>query len=620
MSKTYRDYGIDLPMDATGQHYTTCPVCSHTRKKSNIKCLGVDADKQIWHCNHPECDWSGSLNSKSELKLTKSKLKPQPVKIDWTPGGELPEKVIEYFKKRGISEKTLKLNDIQYNNSVYFLQIKKKTSAICFPYKRGGEVVNVKYRSGEKHFRQETGAQKILFGMDIVPANETDCLIIVEGEIDKLSFDEIGCNFAVSVPDGAPTLGAKNFNSKFDYLENCKLFLKRFEQIILAIDTDDPGEVLRRELARRLGFDRCYSVTFPDSCKDANDVLQKYGKDGLTKLIGSAHPFDSQELIEIEPENKIEFPGHFIDEIISDISPSPEFIINRILPKQSICLIAAPPKSFKTMLSLNLAICLAGGKSLHDFEISKPQKVFYCQSEMAYYASRDQRLKPMMQNDFATPENRLFITDRKSFDILDNDTFNSLSAILMSYDMAFFDPFISYHNADENSNDQMQRVMERFRELTTLSDVSIILIHHSRKAFDGSGGGNARGASAIFGAVDSYIELKKIETSYIEIYFDLRYGAPLEKATYKLNPSTLWLEKLGAFNTITNRNQRIFSIIRDAGGYILNPHLKKKIESAFSVTNNTSKQWIENLIKTGRLKSDGKQRNATIFLPKEGEK
>jgi len=613
MSKTYQDYRIDLPMDATGQHYTICPNCSHKRKKSNDPCLGIDADKQIWHCNH--CGWSGSLNHKAESKP----VKPQPVKIAWTPGVKLPEKVVEYFKKRGISEKILKLNDIQFKDSVYFPQVEKKAGAICFPYKRNGEVINVKYRSGEKNFIQVKNAEKIFFGLDSIQKNETT-LIITEGEIDCLSFYEIGYNFAVSVPDGAPAQGAKNFNSKFDYLKNCKSFLSRFQQIILAVDNDYPGKVLKRELARRLGFDRCYSVTFPDSCKDVNDVLLKHEKDGLIKLIGSAKLFDSQGLTEFVPVNRIEFPGHFIDEIISDISPPPEFIIERILPKQSIGLIVAPPKSFKTMLALNLAIALASGKSYHDFQISKPQKIFYCQSEMAYFAIRDQRLKPMMQNDFANPENRLFITDRKSFNILDSDNFLSLAAILISYDVVFFDPFIAYHISDENSNDQMQRVMERFREVTTLSDVSIILIHHSRKAFDGSGGSNARGASAIFGAVDSYIELKKIGTSHIEIFFDLRYGAPVEKATYKLNPSTLWLEKLDVLGTIATRNQRIFSIIREAGGYVLNSVLKKRIESSFSVSNTTAALWIKNLIKTGRLESDGKQRNATIFLPKEGEK
>ncbi|MBU4444552.1 AAA family ATPase [bacterium] len=616
--KAFQDYGIDLPMDATGQHYTTCPKCSHTRKKSNIKCLGIDADRKIWNCSH--CSWSGSLSYKTESKpvISSRKPKPQPIKIDCPPDDELPEKAIKYFAERGILKHTLKAYDVQYIQNTYFPQINKKVSAICFLIKRNGKVKNVKFRSANKYFKQIKGGEKILFGMDLVPDYLTDFLILTEGEIDTLSIHEAGLEFVVSVPDGAPSTKSENFNLKFSYIESCKEFLHGFDKYILAVDNDGPGKILERELARRLGPERCYSVTWPDGCKDANDVLVKFGKDGIDRLIGSAKLFDRQLLEDSEPQGKVEFPGHYIEDIITDNTPPPLYIIENILPVQSILLISAPPKSFKTMLALNLAICLAFGKSLHDFKIFHQQKVFYCQAEMAYFATRDQRLKPMMQRSFAAPKNWLFITDRMAFNILDDKNFEKLSRWLQHFDVAFFDPFISYHNADENKNDAMQRVMERFRELTTLCNISIILVHHSRKAFDGYGGSNTRGASAIFGAVDSYIELKKFDTASIKINFDLRYGAQIENVTYKLNPSTLWLEKLSTTNTDTDRNKKICTLVQESSGSLTNSEIKKKIETEYKVSNNTASKWVQSLLKSGRLKSDGKKRNPTISLPEKG--
>jgi hypothetical protein len=54
-----RENQIDAPSLAPGEHYTTCPQCSHTRNKSSDKCLGYKIDEKgvCWHCYH--CGWSG---------------------------------------------------------------------------------------------------------------------------------------------------------------------------------------------------------------------------------------------------------------------------------------------------------------------------------------------------------------------------------------------------------------------------------------------------------------------------------------------------------------------------------------------------------------------------------
>jgi len=50
--KTFLDYGIHIPSDATGQYYTTCPICSETRRKKNAKCLSVNVEEGVWKCHH----------------------------------------------------------------------------------------------------------------------------------------------------------------------------------------------------------------------------------------------------------------------------------------------------------------------------------------------------------------------------------------------------------------------------------------------------------------------------------------------------------------------------------------------------------------------------------------
>jgi twinkle protein len=271
--KTYQDFGIDIPQEATGQITTTCPECSDKRKKKNDKCLSVNADDGVWNCHH--CQWSGSLHTRI----------PKPIftKPAWKEESGFPEEVAKYFSDRGISEVTLKRNDIQYKKNVF-----GKNGAICFPFKRNGETVNVKYRSADKQFRQEKGAEKILYGLDGISGGT---LIICEGEMDKLSFDEVGYSFVVSVPDGAPAPGTQNYDSKFSFLENCRKELSEVDEFIIAVDNDPAGQTLEKELARRLGAEKCQRVTYPKGCKDANDVLIKHGKSALKAIIGTAKPF-----------------------------------------------------------------------------------------------------------------------------------------------------------------------------------------------------------------------------------------------------------------------------------------------------------------------------------------
>jgi twinkle protein len=254
------------------QTYTTCPKCSHKRKKSSDKCLSINTVTGNYNCHH--CGYSGrkggnGINMSAEHQLRK----PMP-KLS---NEALPENVIRFFETRGISEGVLRRNKICTNGT-----------EIMFPYLKAGEVVNVKYRTRNKKFRQETGAEKVFYGLDDI--KESVEIIIVEGEIDKLSFEEAGFFNVISVPDGAPSANAKSYESKFSYIENCEKELKGVQKIILAVDSDEPGKKLEEELQRRLGPERCWRVTWSGGCKDANEVLVKYSSTRLSQLIQEAKP------------------------------------------------------------------------------------------------------------------------------------------------------------------------------------------------------------------------------------------------------------------------------------------------------------------------------------------
>ena len=254
-----------------------CPLCSHKRKKGhqNLKCASYDWERGLGTCHN--CNSVFQLHTfKRKGKSKKEYKKPEPIEIQ-----PLKKKTLEWFKSRGISEDTL--SDLKVTEGIQYMpQIKKEVNAINFNYFIGGELVNIKYRDGAKHFKMFSGGEKVFYNIDSIIGHE-DC-VIVEGEMDCLAIHESGIKNVVSVPNGAALL-----NNNLDYLDNCIDYFEDKEKIILAVDNDQAGESLKRELIRRLGAEVCYLVDF-DDCKDANDFLLKYGKEELYKTISRAQP------------------------------------------------------------------------------------------------------------------------------------------------------------------------------------------------------------------------------------------------------------------------------------------------------------------------------------------
>lgn len=275
--KTWADVGIDVRGKTSGEIKTLCPQCSAHRKKKNYPCLNVSLDECIWHCWH--CSWSGSLRRGQFNAPAIAKVYRKPNYMASV--NPLPEKSLDWFAKRGISESVLTRNMVA-RGSAYFPQVEEDRPCVMFPYRRDGEVINVKYRTHDKLFRMEGGCERILYGIDDIGS----LLVWTEGEIDKLSIEVAGITSCVSVPDGAPAPESKSYESKFDFLDCPEL--GKVDIHIVAVDNDAPGLRLRDELIRRLGPEKCRVVDWPDGCKDANDVLVKYGSGVLSDCIASA--------------------------------------------------------------------------------------------------------------------------------------------------------------------------------------------------------------------------------------------------------------------------------------------------------------------------------------------
>jgi twinkle protein len=290
--KSWSDLGIDVRGKSSGEIKTVCPQCSHTRKKRSYPCLNVNIDKGMYNCWH--CGWSGSIGKGNYMKPyasgTKNYRKPE------FKAQLLTENGMSYLAERGITPEVAARNQISMMKK-YMPQREEEVMCIAFPFIKHGEIVNVKYRDKNKYFTQEGGAEKTWYKYDDI---DPKCTIITEGEFDALALEVAGFRHSISVPDGAPTGNATNFEKKFSYLDVEDPSIESVEKFILAVDNDVPGRKLEEELARRLGKERCYRVQWPEDCKDANDVLVKLGKEVLSDCIKNAIPFPVDGIFELD--------------------------------------------------------------------------------------------------------------------------------------------------------------------------------------------------------------------------------------------------------------------------------------------------------------------------------
>lgn len=184
---------------------------------------------------------------------------------------------------------------------------------LAFEYRLDGILRYLKIRivtedGGKSFMRDRKNVESSMFLEHFLQTDPdpSSPLVICEGEIDALSLVTAGIPNVVSVPDGAQLaeLGTGKIipeeDKAFGWLWSgsaLKPHLAQFERIVLATDADKKGRILREELAVRFERWRCDFVTYPDGCKDANEVLQQHGPAVLAKLVAEAKPMVPNRLV-----------------------------------------------------------------------------------------------------------------------------------------------------------------------------------------------------------------------------------------------------------------------------------------------------------------------------------
>lgn len=265
------------------QFWQACPYCeggkgkdentfSVNLKSGAFKCFRASCGKQ-GHFVQLAKDFGYRLDFGFEKVKEYKPLPQNPIEV------RMP--AIEYLASRSISRsiaEKYKITTHLHNDKI-----------LAFPfYDDKGVLRFVKYRKTD--FQKgidknkewcEADTMPILFGM--WQCKNFERLIITEGQIDSLSVSECGIDNAVSVPTGA---------KGFTWLSHCWEWLQRFKVVVVFGDYENGKVTLVDELSKRLPKLKVVQPQYYLGEKDANAILQKFGKQAV---------IDAVENAEIEP-------------------------------------------------------------------------------------------------------------------------------------------------------------------------------------------------------------------------------------------------------------------------------------------------------------------------------
>lgn len=284
--------------------FRLCPYCNPKPSRGDLNTFSINLKTGQFKCFRSTCGVSGNMLTLSrdfdfslgnevdeyyrprrqfrKMKTPKEPIRPKP-------------EAVKYLTERGISEDVIKRYQITVQT--------EHPNILVFPFlDAAGRMQFVKYRKTdfdrEKDKNKEwceANCKPILFGM--AQCNDKfDRLIITEGQIDSLSVAAAGIENAVSVPTGA---------RGFTWVPYCWDWINRFEEVIVFGDHEKDRITLLDELSKRL---RCTVKHVREEdykeCKDANEILQKYGADQVRKCVENAVIVPIKSVIDLaEVEN-----------------------------------------------------------------------------------------------------------------------------------------------------------------------------------------------------------------------------------------------------------------------------------------------------------------------------
>ena len=282
------------------------------------------------------------------------------------------------------------------------------------------------------------------------------------------------------------------------------------------------------------------------------------------------------------------------------------WLVEELWCARAVGVIGGAPKCAKTWLGLDMALSVATGTPcLGKYAVPEPGPVLIYLAEDALPVVR-QRVDGMAKHrglDLAEVEIHVITAPVLRLD-RDPDRMRLLETTRrLRPRLLLLDPLVRLHGIDENNASEVAALLAYFRSLQRQFDVSVLLVHHTRKnAAGGAAAGlGLRGSSDIHAFGDSNLYLRRGK-EHLVLSTEHRAAPaspPIHLTLVTTNPDTTHLEAVAQHEDGKPRSLEERVLDNLAGGMVLT---RAKLRDCLAVKNERLGEVLESLERAGRLR------------------
>jgi hypothetical protein len=307
-----------------------------------------------------------------------------------------------------------------------------------------------------------------------------------------------------------------------------------------------------------------------------------------------------------------------LSELLAMEFASPKWLVDGLIPHEAVSIISGAPASYKTFITLDIALKVSRGEKLFgEFETSK------CPVLIVDEENSPRLLQTRIKLLSHSTDYPVYVASRGGFQLGEDNVEKLIqTAKNKNIGLIIFDSFICIHGADENSASDMRNVMKHLKEFAKNGIAVIVIHHHRKKKEDRNAAQDLRGSSDILAQVDCHLAIdRKSNSASVTIHQSkLREAQEMEPFTVTLHSdgNNGYFEYAGKAKAGQGKRGEFKNLIQTALASVTEPPNRTQLWEMVHQTGAaggeaTFKTALAEMLKDGELFSKKGAKNSTLY-------